>query len=338
MGLGNISGVFSRDFIVGFFLPAYVALVAFWLTASTAVLPEGLERYGETAQLGILGGVALVAALALSGISYFITWAFEGYPLERAASWPLLGRVHRAAIRVQRRRYERLLRIREDKGRTPRKRGRAAWCLDRYFPPEPELLLPTRVGNAIRAFEQHGNTRRGLDSVTIWPRIEALLSDAERESITEARTNFHVFINAALGAFVVGAALAVDKAVTARVLGWQWLLYLIPFGLGYVAYRASLAPVLAWAITSAPASISTASSSMKNSASALRHRSATSAAWRLWSTRRSSSVVRCSTTSFGATRTHPPTVAYSTSSGAGSGKERHRERRRQTTRRARTRA
>jgi hypothetical protein len=34
MALTAITGVFSRYFVVGFFLPAYVSLVALWLSAS----------------------------------------------------------------------------------------------------------------------------------------------------------------------------------------------------------------------------------------------------------------------------------------------------------------
>jgi hypothetical protein len=87
--------------------------------------------------------------------------------------------------------------IRRDKSRPDTDRERAAWVLDRYFPPRRERLLPTRLGNAIRAFEQHSNVRWGLDSVTIWPRIEALLSAEERERIVDSKVNFNLFLNAA---------------------------------------------------------------------------------------------------------------------------------------------
>jgi hypothetical protein len=246
VGLTNITGVFSRYFVVGFFLPAYISLVALWLTASSALLPEELQGYSETAQLGILGGVALVVALTLSGLSYHVTRISEGYPLERVAGWPAIGLCHSLAIKLQRRRYEKLLAIREDEAKSARERGRAAWCLDRYFPHDPKRLLPTRVGNAIRASEQHSNTRWGLDGVTIWPRVEALMSAQERELLVEAKINFYVFTNAALGASLVGISLVIDKAVNVPVPLWSWPLYLIPFAIGYVAYRASITSAIDW--------------------------------------------------------------------------------------------
>src|SRR2546428_11894918 len=134
MGLTDVTGVFSRYFVVGFFLPAYVSLVSLWLSASSTFVPNGLERHSEATQLAILGGVALVIGLALSGVSYYITRLFEGYPLERMSDWPIARTLYQAAVALQRTRYNRLLRIRDDKSMPSKERQRAAWYLDRFFP------------------------------------------------------------------------------------------------------------------------------------------------------------------------------------------------------------
>lgn len=249
MALTDITGVFSRYFVVGFFLPAYVSLVSLWLAASSEFIPEGLERHSETTELAILGGVALVAGLALSGLSYYITRVFEGYPLERISNWPVIRWIHWAAVRLQRLRYDRLREIRDDESKAPKERARAAWYLDRFYPHSRDALLPTRVGNAIRAFERHSNERWGLDGVTIWPRIDALLGADERELQVDSKINFYVFINAAVGAFVVGTCLVVDKAVNAPGPASYWPLYAIPFVVGYVLYRAAIGPATDWGDT-----------------------------------------------------------------------------------------
>jgi hypothetical protein len=246
MALTDITGVFSRYFVVGFFLPAYVALVSLWLLASSELVPNWLEAYSEATQLLILAAVGLVAGLVLSGLSYYITRVFEGYPLDRMSDWPVAGRVYEAVMELQRSRYDALLAIREDKTELPEKRQRAAWCLDRFFPKSRDRLLPTRVGNAIRAFERHSNERWGLDGVTIWPRIEAVMGADERELHVDAKVNFYVFINAAVGAVAVGICLVVDKAVNAPQPASYWPLYAIPFGLGYVLYRAAIGPAVDW--------------------------------------------------------------------------------------------
>jgi hypothetical protein len=246
MGLGDITGVFSRFFVVGFFLPAYIGFVSLWFFASTDLIPDALAQYSEATELLILGGFALVAGLALSGCSYLITRAFEGYPLLRLRHWPILGLIPSAAVAAQRHRFKQLLAVRDDESKPQSERNRAAWCLEKYFPHDEGKLLPTRIGNALRAFEQHSNVRWGLDGVTIWPRIEALLSNDERELHINSRIDFYVFVNGALAAYLVGAALVYDKAVNVPHPASNWPLYAIPFVAGYILYRAALAPAVNW--------------------------------------------------------------------------------------------
>jgi len=237
MGLSDVTGVLSRYFVVGFFLPAYVTLIALWLSASSGFLPNSLEGYEQGTQLLILGGVGLVVALALSGLNYQLIRLFEGYWL------PPLGA---AVIGLQRRSYDKLKRVVDDETKPLPERARALCRMDQRFPASREKLLPTRLGNAIRAFERHSNTRWGLDGVTIWPRIDALLGSDERELHIDARIDLNVFLNAGVGALVVGICLAVDKAVYGPGPDWNWPLYAIPFLAAYALYRATIGPAIRW--------------------------------------------------------------------------------------------
>jgi hypothetical protein len=246
MGLSDITGVLSRYFVVGFFLPAYIALIALWLTASSGFLPSTLERHGEGTELLILGGVALVAALALSGFNYPLTRLVEGYPLERLAQRPVLGIVVKPPLALQRRSYDRLRDVADGRDSSPDERAHANWRLDQRFPPDRDDLLPTSLGNAIRAFEQHSNTRWGLDGITIWPRIESLLGADERDLHVNAKIDLNVFFNAAVSAVVVGICLVIDKAVHTPGSTAYWPLYAIPFMAAYVLYRASVDPAIRW--------------------------------------------------------------------------------------------
>jgi hypothetical protein len=247
MALSDITGVFSRYFVVGFFLPAYASLVSLWICASSAFIPDTFEsHHSQATQLLILGGVALVVGLALSGLSYYVTRLFEGYPLERVSERPFARWLYQAAIFLQRRTYDRLLAVRDNKGKPGSDRTGAAWRLDKWFPKDPDDLLPTRVGNAIRAFEQHSNVRWGLDGVTIWPRIEALLDEDERALEVDAKINFYVFVNASVGGYLVGACLVIDQGVNAPQPVWYWPLYAIPFVVGYILYRAAIGPAIDW--------------------------------------------------------------------------------------------
>ena len=158
----------------------------------------------------------------------------------------VVGRLHQAALALQRWRFNRLRAVRDNQSRSQRERQRAARTLDRFFPHNADALLPTRVGNAIRAFERHSNVRWGLDGITIWPRIETLLSADERELLVDAKTTFYVFTNAAVGAVAVGTCLIVDEVTHAPASAPHWLLYAIPFVLAYVLYRASIGPATDW--------------------------------------------------------------------------------------------
>lgn len=246
MALTDITSVFSRYFVVGFFLPAYVWLVALWLVASADLVPDSLASHSQTTQLLILGGVALIAGLILSGSSFYITRVYEGYPLMKLRGTRLGGWLWDGVISLQGRRFDRLLRVRDDRSCDSAKRATAAWCLDRWYPKQRSKLLPTRVGNAIRAFEQHSNTRWGLDGITAWPRIDALLTADERELLVDAKINFYVFMNASASGFAVGVCLAIDAAVNKSPSFWQALLYAIPFVAGYVLYRAAIGPAIEW--------------------------------------------------------------------------------------------
>jgi hypothetical protein len=180
-----------------------------------------------------------------SGLSYPITRFLEGYPLARLQNWRFLRHIPGVAVARQRRRYERLDRISKESD-DPKKRALALWHLDQFFPRTAGALLPTRMGNAVRAFEQHSNVRWGLDGITIWPRVEALLSSEERELHVNAKVDMYVFANGAVGAFVAGVVLLIDKAANVPHPVWRWPLYAIPFVLSYLLYRAALGPVVKW--------------------------------------------------------------------------------------------
>jgi hypothetical protein len=243
LGLTDVTGILSRYFIVGFFLPAYVTLIALWLTASDNFIPNGLDRYSEATELVILGGVALVLALVLSGLNYPLVRWFEGYPLLRLQRWPVLKLIPKAAVALQRWTCNRLVEIRDDQEAPEQDRKRAYATLDKQFPKSAGALLPTRIGNVMRAYERHSNVRWGIDGVTIWPRVSALASDGERELLVDAKIDLCVFLNAAFGALVVGICLVIDKAIHGSGT-WEWLLYAIPFVLAYALYRMSIGPAV----------------------------------------------------------------------------------------------
>jgi hypothetical protein len=95
-------------------------------------------------------------------------------------------------------------------------------------PSRPDLYLPTRTGNILRASETRPRDRYGLDAVAVWPRLWLVLPDSTRLEISGART-------------------ALDAAVAASIWGVLFLVFIpwtilaLPIGLAVAA-----AAVLVW--------------------------------------------------------------------------------------------
>jgi hypothetical protein len=149
MGLTNVTGLLSRYFAVGFFLPAYFTLLVLWAVGSHALIPDELERHSGTTQIAVLGGIALLAALALSGFNHGIFRLFEGYPLQYGKQRPIVGVLYRWLLRGQQRRWDQLMDLRWGIDTLESDRRRAAVDLATRYPNRRDAILPTRFGNVI---------------------------------------------------------------------------------------------------------------------------------------------------------------------------------------------
>jgi hypothetical protein len=109
------------------------------------------------------------------------------------------------------------------------RRYRAAGArLHSRFPPPPEppsipeeRILPTALGNTLRAAEDTAGQRYGLDSVTLWPALYTVLSPAVKEAVDDSRNQMD--IAARFCAVLVGCALA------AAIMLWRYPLWMIGF-------------------------------------------------------------------------------------------------------------
>lgn len=235
MGVRDVSGVLSRYFVLGFFVPSFFALFTLSQLLTSAFLPQPYERLRTQDQVLVLGAGALFLGLVLLGLRYPITRMLEGYPLERAPA-----RLRRPFVWLQERSYDRLKEIQDDPKKPDARRIAARRLLDRRFHKDRGRLLGTRFGNAIRASENYSFTRWGLDGVAAWPRIEPLLSEQEQELHAHANSDFSFFEHATLGSFAVGLVLIADAIVNHPLAHrWDWA-YVAPFAFGYAMYRAAV--------------------------------------------------------------------------------------------------
>lgn len=223
MSLPDIAGVLSRYFVIGFFLPVFFTLMIISQAVSAGFpVPGVYEKHSEGVRVLIVGGAALLLGLLLSGFRFVIDSLFAGLFL-----LPRPGSLFASYLRLwtwlvllpQRLAFRRHLRHR-DSPLHPERRQPAAWYLDRRYPQREGRLLPTSYGNTKRATADYAWSRWRLDLEAVEDRIALLMSDGERESHLDARTDLAFFVNASLGALAILGALLGDQ-VSRHVLAWK---------------------------------------------------------------------------------------------------------------------
>lgn len=111
----------------------------------------------------------------------------------------------------------------------------------RRLPPR-EHVMPTQLGNALRAAEIRAGEPYGLDAVVAWPRLYPLLSEPVRALVDGQRDALDV--NARFSA-VFAAAAAIAAALLATH-GWWLLVVPACLLLAWLAYRSAVAAAIGY--------------------------------------------------------------------------------------------
>lgn len=195
-----------------------------------AVLGEKFEALSGS-DLVVLGAAVVVAGLILQPLQLPLVRLLEGYWGSAALAARLISRHERRRSALQ-------------EAATPKdpndEHARAAavaasWRLRHAYANGP--LLPTSLGNTLRAAEYRAGRAYGLDAVIAWPRLYPILPAAVRGGVDDLRLQLDVaarFTAMFLLSALVSAALLITH-------GW-WLL--LPLGLALLAavsYRAAVA-------------------------------------------------------------------------------------------------
>jgi hypothetical protein len=234
--LEGFSGNLADEWIKTLFTPAFV----FWLGGGLAAL----QRWGWDAAvvefqklqepLPLVLGILVLLTVAASGFvvqqfDFTVLRLLEGY----WPGWltPLAGWL----VKGQRRRFKRI----DQQLQTLNRRGLATLTpqereayiqadLDLGEFPELGRLLPTRLGNILRAAEDHCAAKYGLDAIICWPRLWLLLPEATKTELSQARQQ----LNGTVRIWVWGMLFL----IWAPLFGIWWPL---PLGLGtaWLAHR-----------------------------------------------------------------------------------------------------
>lgn len=186
------------DKLYAWALPTTLVIGAYYLLVHRHT-STGHGKFGvisEAQQAIIFVVVVATVSFSLSALSTALYRVLEGYLL-----WP--RRLQDWGVKRHRNRKARLLRTSRSKANAGWRRGLALEALALY-PKASQQIAPTRLGNAIRAFETYGKTRYNLDSQSLWYELCAVAPEYLQTQIDEAASSVDFFVasiylNCALG-------------------------------------------------------------------------------------------------------------------------------------------
>jgi len=114
--------------------------------------------------------------------------------------------------------------------------------------PGAELVLPTRLGNVIRAFEEYPRAVYGTSAIPLWPRLIAVVDKDYKPVLDEAKASLDFMINASfLSGLLSSSILVAGLLVPERIHWWPWLLQLSLAALAArLFYVASIGQAASW--------------------------------------------------------------------------------------------
>jgi len=192
-------------------------------------LLDRIEAYGWVGGAVLLIGSVLLALL-LEPLELATIRFLEGY----WSPFGPLARAGRFGIWMQERRRSRLQWIR-DKAPDGEEKRHAVLRLDDL--PRRRPLLPTALGNSLRAMEERAGLPYGMDALVAWPRLYYALPEATLKLVAEGRNQLDTAARLCL-------SLALSAMVSSGLLlrhRWWLLAPLAMILLAGVAYRAAVA-------------------------------------------------------------------------------------------------
>ena len=233
--LTSIAGQFAKPLLLSALLPVLVVtslflLVTYPLFPVPLSLPAAVEKLDPSWQIAASTVLALVAAMLLYILNTPIARLFSGYPWKDVPPGSWLARLRRSQFRRLKSRRDGLMTIvksldavDEDVVRnrlldalTPLARR-----LNEDFPYREDLMLPTKLGNVIRNFEDYSREQYGISTVTLWPRLVAVIDSRYATGIDDAKMGFDFALNCT-ALFASAAILTLVLALSADASG-AWL-------------------------------------------------------------------------------------------------------------------
>lgn len=263
------------NFMIAAFIPS-LAFVAASTIAFRPLLPVNfVERVQSSlSPLDSSGWIVLLTAIMmgfiLTSLNTYIYKLFEGYFLPEFFK-PLLRIELKRARQIRNKRdfiNKKIARIRKWqqgwlKAKLPtyqrkklerinsrieqliNQRDALAAEYDLKYPPVDSMIMPTRLGNIVRAAEAYAQSRYYADSVVLWPRMVWAIDREYMSHVDSANDQCSFLLNSALlsGVFAVMAFTASGYELIRNInssAGMYCLIGLLALGVAWFFYTASL--------------------------------------------------------------------------------------------------
>jgi hypothetical protein len=203
--LGELPKLFGRAFLIGFLLPS----------AATAAAAAGILRVFDAVEFSMTTAVMAkdsiwavllaltvwLGAIALLALNRTIYRFMSGYgslnPLRVMIRRQRDGFQH---LQEEKRRFRSEWDRVESLGQSPSAQmlkayGDVSWKLARDFPDDETLLLPTKFGNCVRAFEVYPRVVYGVEGTYGWSRLIAVIPADFRQMIEDEKAQMDFWLN-----------------------------------------------------------------------------------------------------------------------------------------------
>ena len=205
--IGDLPKIFDRNFVVGYLLPSavYLAFSLGIVHCRSLLNPTDMVPSPPAGVMFFIFAFAL--GIVLLTLNRIIIRILEGYDRFNPVRLMML---------VQRGRFRRLCKELEDADKkftdikakmdqsdkknsalevVMAERSRLMLELAEHYPDKEESLLPSRFGNAVRAFESYPLEMYGLDAIEGWTRLLAVIPEQFLRKVDIAKSEVDLWIN-----------------------------------------------------------------------------------------------------------------------------------------------
>jgi hypothetical protein len=233
----------GRSLLISSMIPAMV-FVTITLLIFTPAMPKsflgqfGIDDLDVTGIIGLIVVLSFLLGYVLMIMNWGIVRLFEGYylPFPRRLAIVELWKKRRLNKKVQnsRKAFENHQNESQLHQRSWRQYIEMKQELEDRFPHFQGDLLPLKLGNIYRAFEDYAFNRYGMESVFFWPRLAKVIPEDYASKLVEQNNSIAFLLNASLVSLAIGVEILISMLISLnRIDPWldidrTWIQLTVP--------------------------------------------------------------------------------------------------------------